>query len=203
MYPRRMMVVGVMLVLAAAGILLLGLFVTGEQEDALNSAAPFDGGAAAAPQGPVVVQGKVSPKNRILVFDFVYGAKETNEKGGSWSIRETYLQPIVADLAGGEILLKTEGVCTEGREGNFRSTGERDANNRLIRYVGLKRGDSITAVGTMTSAAPPAMAVQYCYPGSLADYRDSLASGRRTGFIASPLLTLAGVLMFLWGYKRR
>jgi hypothetical protein len=205
MYPRRMMAVGVILVLAAMGILLAGLFVVGEQEDSINRAVAYDGKAADAdgPRGLVIVEGKVSARNKVLIFDFVYGAKESNEKGGSWSIRETYLQPVVAELAGGEIILKTEGVCSEGKETNFRNTDERDANGRLIRYVGLKRGDPITALGTLTSSAPATMAVKYCYSGSVAGYRDYLSSSRRNGFIVCPILALAGVLMFLWGYKRR
>jgi hypothetical protein len=205
MYPRRMMAAGAILALAAAGILLFGLFIVGEREEAINGAAPFDGSAAGAggTKGLIVVEGKVSAKNRVLVYDFVYGAMQANEKGGTWTIRKMYSQPFIVDLGNGEVILDPEDLCTEGSERNFRETGLKDANGRPTRYVGLKRGDPITAIGQLVSSAPATVAVRYCYAGSAAGYRESLASSRRNGFIACPILALVGALMFLWGYRRR
>lgn len=202
MYPRRMMVAGAILVLAAIGILIAGLFITGEQESAINGATPFDGGPSVAGTR-VIVEGKVGDRNAILKLDYVYGARESNQKGGSWTILEAYVQPLVLDLASGGIVLNTKGVCTEGKAGNILNTDEKDANGRQVRYTGLKRGDRVSAVGTLTSSDPPEMEVGHCYAGTVSEFRDSVSSSRRTSYIFCTVIALAGALMFFLGFRRR
>ena len=53
----------------------------------------------------VMVEGRVSAKNRILIHDYVDAAKENNDAAGRWAILEEYHQPILADLKRGEIIL--------------------------------------------------------------------------------------------------
>ena len=138
-----------------------------------------------------MVEGKVSVKNKILVHDFVDGAKENND-AGTWAILEAYRQPVIADLTRGEIILNSEVVCSEAKGNNTLETKDRTPNNDPIRYQGLRKGDPITAVGTLAALAPAALTVQHWYSGSIADYRDYLASNRRNICIFGPLLLLRG-----------
>jgi hypothetical protein len=204
MYPRRMMLIGVILVIAAIAIFAFGLFMVGEEEDFVKNAARFDGGAAdTARRGDlVIVEGKVSEKNKILVHDFVDAAKENND-AGTWGILEAYRQPVIADLARGEIILNSEYICDRAEGKNVLATDDRTLNNDPIRYIGLRRGDPITAVGTLSSLAPAALAVKHWYSGSVATYRDALTTNRRTGYIACPIIAVAGAALFLWGWKKR
>lgn len=204
MYPKRMMLLGIVLVIAAIAIFAFGLFMVGEEEDFVNNAARFDGGAAdAVRRGDlVIVEGKVSGKNKILVHDFIDAAKENND-AGTWGILEVYRQPVIADLARGEIILNSEYVCDRADGKNVLATDDRTPNNDPIRYIGLRRGDPITAVGTLASLAPAALAVKHWYSGSIASYSDALTANRRTGYIACPIIAGAGAAMFLWGWKKR
>jgi hypothetical protein len=137
----------------------------------------------------VIVEGKISAKNRILVHDFVDAAKEYQAKGGSWTILEVHRQPVLADLARGEILLTSDTLCTEW--------------NRKVRYVGLKRGDPVTAIGTLASLAPAALTVKYWYSGSVADYKIFLSSSRRGLHVFCGVIAIVGAGLFLLGLKRK
>lgn len=204
MYPRRMMIVGAILAVAAIVIFALGFFMIGEEERTMQKTSLFDGSpGGTVKQGDLVmVEGKVSVKNKILVHDFVDGAKENND-AGTWAILEAYRQPVIADLTRGEIILNSEVVCSEAQGNNTLETKDRTLNNDPIRYQGLRRGDPITAVGTLAALAPAALTVQHWYSGSIADYRDYLASNRRNICIFGPLLLLAGAGLFIVGFRRR
>lgn len=204
MYPRRMMIAGVILMLAAAGVFAFAFLMIGDEEAAMKKAVRFDGSAAGSvKQGDLVlVEGRVSVKNKILVHDFVHGAKENND-AGTWGILEAYRQPIIADLAQGEITLVSELICSEAKGNNTLETEDRTPNNDPIRFQGLRRGDPITAVGTLSALAPAALAVQSWYSGSSADYSDYLASNRSNLYIFCPLIALAGAGLFLVGFRKR
>lgn len=208
MYPRRMMIVGAIMVLVAAAIFAFGKIMLGEEIHAFESAARFEGGTAgAAGQADlgelVVIEGKVSAKNKILVHGFVDASKDHQVKGGSWTSLEMYRQPVLADLARGEILLNSEYLCTAAKGNNVLETGERSAWNNRVRYIGLKRGDPITAIGTLTSLAPAALAVKYWYSGSVADYRNYLPSSLMGLYVFCAIITVTGAGFFLLGLKRR
>jgi len=205
MYPRSMMITGVILVLVAIGILAFGLFMIGDEEDSMKKAARFDGKAAGtAVKGDLVlVEGKVSVKNKILVHDFVDAAKEWYDYDADWSILEAYRQPVIADLARGEILLTSENICSEAKGNNVLLTDEKSPWNRQVRYIGLKRGDPITAVGTLISSAPAALSVTYWYSGSVADHKDSLTSSRKGVYVFCLLIAVMGAGLFYWGWKKR
>lgn len=205
MYSRRMMIIGVILVLAAITILGFAIFMLGEEEDFIKKAARFEAGTAvAAGRGDLVlVEGRVSAKNRILVHDFVDAAKEYQADKGSWTILEVYRQPVLADLARGEIILAADKVCTLAEGNNVLETGEKTASGRKIRYTGLRRGDPITAVGTLTTVVPAALAVKYWYSGTLTDYKNYLASSRKGSYIFFAVIGALGAGFFLWGLKKR
>jgi hypothetical protein len=203
MYSRRMMIVGVILVLASIAIFVFAIFMIGEEEQLLKKAVRFDGGAAGAGQGVlVIVEGRVSAKNRILVHDFVDAEKEHND-AGSWGVLEQYRQPVLADLARGEIILTAKYVCVRPEGNNILKTNERTSFNDPVRFIGLRRGDPITAVGTLTSLVPAALAVKDWYSGSIAEYRDSLTTNRKTGYIGCAVMIVLGAGLFIWGLKSR
>ncbi|MBP7735579.1 MAG: hypothetical protein KA369_06355 [Spirochaetes bacterium] len=205
MYPKRMMVAGVILVVAAVALFVAAITMLGKDEDVISRAVRFDGSAAASiKQGDlVVVEGKVSVKNKILIHDFVDAASEHQVKGGSWSTLEFFRQPVLADLAHGEILLNSENLCSEAKGNNVLMTGEKSKWNHEVRYIGLRRGDPITAVGILASLAPAALTVKDWYSGSVADYKDSLSSSRKNLFILCPILALVGAGMFILGFRKR
>ncbi len=204
MNSRRMMAVGVMMVLAAIAILLFALFMVGEEEESLKKAARFEGGAAgAAAQGDlVIIEGRVSVKNKILTHDYVDAAKENNDKG-TWTILQVYHQPVLADLAQGEIILASAQVCTRPDGINALKTDEITPNKDPIRFVGLKRGDPIAAIGTLTSSVPAALAVKYWYSGSVADYKEFISSSRKGSYIFFAVLAALGAGLFVLGFKKR
>jgi hypothetical protein len=197
--------VGVICVLVAGGVLAFALLAIGEEADTAERAAPFDGGTTGTVgRGHlVIVEGKVSAKNSILVQDFVDAAKEHQDNRGSWTIRKEYRQPILVDLARGEILLTAAQVCTRAKDGKVLEAEERSTSEGKIRYVGLKRGDSVTATGTLTSLAPASLAVRDWYSGSVADYMSFLTSSRKGVCVFSGAIAGLGVVFFLWGMKGR
>ena len=208
MYPRRMMTVGVIMILAAAAIFAFGNMMLFEEMNSFETAARYEGGmAGAAGQFDigelVIVEGKVSAKNKILVHDFVDASKDHQVKGGSWTSLEMYRQPILADLARGEILLNSENLCTEAKGNNVLETNEKSSWNNRIRYIGLKRGDPITAIGILTSLSPAALTVKHWYSGSIADYRNYLPSSMMGLYIFCAIIAVAGAGFFFMGLKRR
>ncbi len=205
MYPRRMMVAGVILVAAAIALFVVSFTMVGNDEELINRAVRFDGSAqGAVKQGDlVVVEGKVSEKNKILVHGFVDGASEHQVKGQTWSTLKLFRQPVLAEMAHGEILLNSENLCSEAKGNNVLMTGEKSEWGHEIRYVGLRRGDPITAVGVLTSSNPPALRVENWYSGSAPDFREFLASSRKNSYIFCVILALAGAGMFVLGFRKR
>ena len=109
----------------------------------------------------------------------------------------------MADLAVGGITLNSENVCTGAKGNNILMTDEKSSWNNEIRYIGLRRGDPITAVGTLASVDPAALTVRNWYSGSVADYKETLSSGRKNMYIFCPILALMGAGMFFAGWKKR
>jgi hypothetical protein len=200
----RRKVVGVICVLVATAILAFALLAIGEEADILRRAAPYDGGTTGTVgRGHlVIVEGKVSAKNSVLVEDLVDAAMEQRDSEGSWMIRKEYRQPILVDLARGEILLTAAQVCTRAKEGKALEAEERTTSEGQIRYVGLRRGDPVTATGTLTSLAPASLSVENWYSGSVTDYRSFLTSSRRGVYVFSGVIAVLGVAFFLWGMKK-
>jgi len=200
-----MMVAGVILVAAAMVLFAVAITMLGKDDDMINRAAGFDGSApGAVKQGDlVVVEGKVSEKNKILVHDFVDAASEHQVKGQSWSTLKFFRQPVLAELAHGEILLNSENLCSEAKGNNILMTDEKSEWGHEIRYIGLRRGDPITAVGVLTSVNPAVLSVKNWYSGSATEYRDSLSSNRRNIYVFCAILTLAGAGLFLLGFRKR
>jgi hypothetical protein len=200
-----MMITGAVLVIIATAILAFSLFMIGDEEKSLDKAVRFDGGAADADvlERLVIIEGKISVKNRILAHDFVDGAKEWYDFDADWSTLQEYRQPVLADLARGGIILNSDKLCTRAEGSNILNTDERSGSADRIRYIGLRRGDPIIAVGTLTSSAPAALAVKYWYSGSIAGYRNFLASSRKNGFIFFAVLASLGAGLFLWGFRIR
>ncbi len=205
MYPRRMMVVGAILVAAAIALFVAAFAMVGDDEELINRAVRFDGSAAgSAKQGDlVIVEGRVSAKNKVLVHDFIDAASEHQVKGGSWSVLKYFRQPVLADLARGEILLNSDNLCTEAKGNNVLMTDEKSEWGHEIRYIGLRRGDPIMAVGALASLDPAVLTVKNWYSGSAADYRESLASSRKKIYIFCPILALIGAGLFLLGFRKR
>jgi len=78
-----MMIIGAVFMAAAAALLVVALFMIGEEQELVKKAVPYEGGASAAVrQGELVIAGgKVSEKNKVLIFHFVDAAKENNDAG--------------------------------------------------------------------------------------------------------------------------
>ena len=204
MYPRRMMVVGSILVVSAVAIFVLAVTMARDEENLIGRAVPFNGATGAVKQGDlVVVEGKVSAKNKILIHDFVDAASERQIKGGSWTTLKLFRQPVLADLANGEIMLNADFPCAGAKGNNVLMTGEKTEGNREIRYIGLRRGDPVTAVGTLASVNPASLTVKNWYSGSVSEYRESLSSTGRNSYIFCAILVITGAGMFALGFRKR
>jgi len=200
-----MMIVGAIMMLAAAGLFAFAPAMIGEEEADIRSAARFDGsaGGSFAPGALVVVEGKISTKNKTLVHDFVDAAKEHQVKGGSWSILQAYRQPVIAELSRGEIVLTSENLCTEAKGNNVLDTDEKSEWGKPVRYTGLKKGDPITALGTLTSLSPAALTVKSWYSGSAAEFNEYLASSMKGLRVFCAIIAVLGAGLFLLGFIRR
>ena len=204
MFPRRMMIAGAIMVLASVALNIAAPGMIGGESTDLIHAARFDGSAGnVAPGALVVVEGKVSAKNKTLVHDFVDAAKEHQVKGGSWSILQAYRQPVIAELARGEVILNSENLCTEAKGSNILAVDEKSEWGRSVRFIGLKKGDPITAVGTLSALSPAALTVKSWYSGSAADYQDYLASSMKGLRVFCAIIAVLGVGLFLLGFIRR
>jgi len=202
-----MMIIGAAMVLGAAALLVVSQSVIGDEEEMLKKAVRFDGGAAGSmSQGDLaVIEGKVSARNKILKHDFVHAAMEY-ENEGSWTIVETYRQPVIVDLAVGEALLESDMVCTRSGRDNTLMTDETDPRvfrGHRIRYQGLRRGDPVAAVGTLATLSPASVKVVHWYSGSALDYMNSLASNRKSARIGFSIFALLGAGLLFWGLKKR
>lgn len=204
MFPRRMMIAGAIMVLASVALNIAAPGMIGGESTDLIHAARFDGSEGnVAPGALVVVEGKVSAKNKTLVHDFVDAAKEHQVKGGSWSILQAYRQPVIAELARGEVILNSENLCTEAKGSNILAVDEKSEWGRSVRFIGLKKGDPITAVGTLSALSPAALTVKSWYSGSAADYQDYLASSMKGLRVFCAIIAVLGVGLFLLGFIRR
>ena len=204
MFPRRMMIAGAIMVLASVALNIAAPGMIGGESTDLIHAARFDGSAGnVAPGALVVVEGKISAKNKTLVHDFVDAAKEHQVKGGSWSILQAYRQPVIAELARGEVILNSENLCTEAKGSNILAVDEKSEWGRPVRFIGLKNGDPITAVGTLSALSPAALTVKSWYSGSAADYQDYLASSMKGLRVFCAIIAVLGVGLFLLGFIRR
>lgn len=204
MYSRRMMLAGVILIFSAIGIFAFGTYMIGEEANAIKKSARFYGGNAnAVSRGTlVIIEGRVSMKNKLLVHDYVDAAKECYGNDADWSIIESYCQPVLVDLPPGEIILTSGRVCTRATGNNVLYTGEKTKDGENVRYTGLKRGDPVTAIGTVTAHSPAALAVKYWYSGSIDDYTAHLTSSRKNSRIFFMVLASMGAALFIWGWLR-
>jgi len=199
-----MMLIGVILVIAAIALFMLGYIIIGEEEDYLKKAVRYDGMAAGftGHGGSVLIEGKISGRNSTIIHDFVHAAKENND-AGTWRTMERHFQPVIANLAGGEVTLVSEFVCDRGKGKKVLETEERTPNSDPVRFTGLKIGAPITAVGTLTGLSPASLTVKYWYSGSADDYMSAVKSNRNNIYIFCPIIALAGAVFFLFGWKKR
>lgn len=205
MYAKRMIITGAVMVAAAGAILAVALLMLGDEARLAAEARPWDGDPSAAPHAGtlVLVEGRVSERNRVLVHDFVDGAREYLPAKGSWTIAEAYRQPVIADLPGGAVILNAERICTGAAVNNVLDTGEKNEAGQRIRHIGLRRGDPITAIGTLAAPAPPSLTVMHWYAGTRADYGRAIASGRRGSLVFFAVLTALGAALVIAGLVQR
>ena len=204
MYPRRMKITGVIMIVVSMGILAFGVFQLSEEQQMIQTAIPFNGNSTGNIKTGdlVVIEGKVSVKNKILIHDFVDAAREYKGNKGYWTILESFRQPVTIDLAAGEITLHSEYICSEGTGNLIKSTDEKTPDGREIRYIGLRLGDPVTAVGTLTSHKPLMLEVKGWYSGSATDYSSYINSGMTGLYVFCILLALIGAGLFLLGMKK-
>ncbi len=204
MYPRRMKITGVIMIAVSMGILAFGVFRLSEENKLIQNAVPYNGNITGTLKigDLVVIEGKVSAKNKILIHDFVDAAREYKGNKGSWTISETFRQPVVVDLVAGDITLHSENICSEGTGNLIKSTDEKTSDGREIRYIGLRRGDPVTAVGTLTSLKPFMLEVKGWYSGSAVEYSSFINSSMTGLYVFCILLALIGAGLFLWGMKK-
>lgn len=204
MYPRRMKITGVFMIVVSMGILAFGVFRLSEENKLIQNAVPYNGNITGTLKigDLVVIEGKVSAKNKILIHDFVDAAREYKGNKGSWIISETFRQPVVVDLVARDITLHSENICSEGAGNLIKCTNEKTSDGREIRYIGLRRGDPVTAAGTLMSQAPHALEVQAWYSGSVEEYSSYINSGMTGLYVFCALLGAIGTGLFLWGKKK-
>jgi hypothetical protein len=197
------------------GIVLIGFFAAwyafekhtqNQQMSAIADAKRFNGSPdSAAPGDQVIIEGTVSERNPLLVHDFVAAEKQyyKSGRGSGWEILDTYNQPVVTELARGEVILRSDSICTDSKKKNFLETDEKTGNGNEIRYQGVRRLDPITAGGVIEKMDPPVIAVRYCYLGSINEYQDSIKGDITFNMIACLGSSAVGVVLILSGIGKR
>lgn len=202
MNQNKTMIVGVALIFFAIWIFASWTYKTVEEANSIKKSLRFEGGSTlTTKQGAlVIIEGNVSMKNKFLIHDFVIAVKERyieTSEHSDWSIIESYRQPVLVDLSPGEIILTSDHVCTQAKRNNFLYAGIK------TRYSGLKKGDPVAAIGTLTAHSPATLAVKYWYSGSIEDYTTHMASLRKYSYILFIVPMSMGVGFFIWGWKRK
>jgi hypothetical protein len=192
---------GAFLVLAAIGAFLFSIFMLSNELERLDRLTPFESARASELRvgQPILITSIISDKNPPLIRDLVVACEETqDEESGSWQPQKQFHRPLVVTRDGIEFVVTLRQPCPRGH-----TTEIPNPESNLWRWVGLRSGDTLTVVGTVTGADPLTLWGEDAFAGSVDDYRRYLT---QVGWYVVPfsgLLLLAGVGLILLGRRGR
>jgi len=175
-----------------------------KETGALLAAKTYSTGDAAGTE--VLIEGKVSDKNDLLVHRFVHAERETfQEARGSirsyWKTEQQFNQPLILTVGAEEVILIVDAPVVRGKE----SMTIVDPSNSQNRWRGISRGAVVTAVGTVSSNNPATIeaTADNVYGSDREGYAADAAFVRRALFITIGIALLIGIGIIVLGAKRR
>lgn len=196
-------IVGIAFSLAVLGIGIFGYHLLSTETDALKNAKVYERTDAVA--RVVLVEGKASSKNKILVQNFVHAVREiystrTGSGRSGWSTKEQFNQPLWLDAGSEEVVVNTDSPIARGNQMKIVV----DPANKENRWRGIERGATVTVIGRITSKNPTAVeAINYTYADSRHGYAEDASSGYRAFWITLGVGLLIGAGIIVAGiYKK-
>jgi len=152
----------------------------------------------------VLIEGKVTDNNDLLVHQFVHAKRETyQEASGSmrsyWKTREQFNQPLQLSTGAEDVVLVVDTPVVRGKD----VMTFVDPSNSGNRWRGIGRGTAVTAVGTIISSNPVTIEAEVTFAGDRESYAADLAFGRRSLFITIGIALLIGIAIIAYGVKKR
>jgi len=169
-------IVGITFSLAVLGIGIFCYHLLSEETDALKTAKVYE--RTDPVDRVVVVEGKVSGKNKILVQNFIHAEREvysqrTGSRSSSWGTQEKFNQPLWLDVGSEEVVVNTSSPIDRGNQMKVLV----DPANKENRWRGIERGATVTVIGRITSKNPTAIeAAIYTYADSRHGYEEDASS---------------------------
>ena len=185
-------IVGIAFSLVVFGIGIFGYHLLNEETVALKNAKVYE--LTDPLDRVVVVEGKVSGKNKILVQNFVHAVREVYSTGtgngrSRWSTNEQFNQPLWLDVGSEEVVVNTGSPIARGNQMKVLV----DPANKENRWRGIERGATVTVIGRITSKNPTAIeATIYTYADSRHGYEEDASSGYRAFWITMGVGLLIG-----------
>jgi len=195
---------GILICIVTLAVGAIGHFLLEKETSALFAAKTY---AAEDPVGTeVLIEGKVSDRNVLLVHQFVHAERETfQEASGSsrsyWKTKQQFKQPLHLTVGAEDVVLVVDAPVVRGND----VMTFVDPSNSRNRWRGIARGAAVTAVGTIILSNPVTIkaAVEKVYGSDREGYAADLAFGRRALFITIGIALLIGIAIIAYGAKRR
>jgi hypothetical protein len=197
-------IVGIAFTLVVLGIGVFGYHLLSEEIGALKNAKVYQ---RADPVGSVVVvEGKVSGKNKILVHDLVHAVREIYSQGAGsrragWSLpQEKFNQPLWLDVGAEEVVVNADSPIDRGSHVKIVV----DPTNKENRWRGIERGATVTVIGRIITHNPTAIEASiYTYADSRRGYEADASSFQFSFWITMAVAVLIGAAITMSGVYRK
>ena len=197
-------IVGIAFCLVILGIGTFGYHLLSEEAGVLKTAKVYERTALVA--RVVVVEGKVSGKNKILIQNFVHAVREVYSQGagsrrGGWSLpQEKFNQPLWLDVGSEEVVVNTDSPIDRGSQVKIVV----DPANKENRWRGIERGATVTVVGRIIAKNPTAIeAAIYTYADTRRGYEEDASSFHLSFWITMGVGLLIGMVIIVAGVYRK
>ena len=196
-------IVGIAFSLVILGIGVFGYHLLNEETGALKSAKVYE--LTDALDRVVIVEGKVSAKNKILVQNFVHAVRQVYSAGvgsgrSGWITKEQFNQPLWLDVGAEEVVVNTGSPVDRGNHVKVLA----DPANKENRWRGIERGAMVTVIGRITSKNPTAVeAATYTYADSRHGYEEDASYGYRAFWITMGIGLLIGAAITVAGLCKK
>lgn len=196
-------IVGIIFTLVVLAIGIFGYHLLSTETDALKNAKLYE--RTDAVDRVVLVEGKVSSKNKILVQNFVHAVREIYSTGtgsgrSGWGAKEQFNQPLWLDVGSEEVVIHTDSPIARGNQMKVLVDPASNEN----RWRGIERGATVTVIGRITSKNPTAIeATNYTYADSRHGYEEDASSGYRAFWITMGVGLLIGAAIIISGLCKK
>lgn len=196
-------IVGITFSLVVLAIGIFGYHLLSTETGALKNAKVYE--RTDAVDRVVLVEGKVSSKNKILVQNFVHADRQVYSTGtgsgrSSWSTKEQFNQPLWLDVGSEEVVVNTGSPIARGNQMKVLV----DPANQENRWRGIERGATVTVIGRITSKNPTAIeATIYTYADSRHGYEEDARSGHHAFWITMGVGLLIGAAITVAGLCKK